>query len=258
MNFRARLVRLFYFIAARLLFLFFTRLNVEGKENIPGAEEGPFILVANHFSLFEVPLMAVLLPQVPIYFGAAELLSDPIVKYGQMGFKDEIIFVKRGQIDRQSLKLALQVLKNKRWLAIFPEGGITETSIAMGAGGEPTDQLAGHNSRASGELLTARPGAAMLAVQSKARILPMAFIGTEKIEAGFKKWGRVPVTVRIGRPFGPLEIPPEIRGRERRQQIDVFGHQMMEAVARLFPAEQRGPYAYIEQKTGSDDKAKSG
>lgn len=245
MSMRGRLIRWVYLLAIRLFFGVMTRLQIEGTEHIPLKDEGPLIVVSNHFSMYEVPLLAIVLPRVPTYFGASELINYPVVRYGFEGFPDEIIFVNRGTIDRQALKAAQNTLANGRWLAIFPEGGITELTIAMGAMGDATDEIVGHNSRLEGTLLPARPGAALLAVQSRARILPIAFIGTEHIEENLKKRRRTPVKVKIGPPIGPFHIDLSLRGRIRREQIDRYGHQMMEAVARLFPAERRGYYRYL-------------
>jgi hypothetical protein len=52
---------------------------------------------------------------------------------------------------------------------------------------------------------------------------------------------RAKVRVRIGKPFGPFRA--EGRGRDRRRQLDEFGHEMMSRIARLLPPERRGHYS---------------
>ena len=50
-----------------------------------------------------------------------------------------------------------------------------------------------------------------------------------------------PVTVNIGKPFGPYRL--EGRDRSNRAVIDEIGHDIMRHVAELIPPEQRGFYS---------------
>ena len=246
MSLYSRFIRNFYIGFARLLFSTLAKVEVSGRENLPDPADGPFIIVANHFSMFEVPMLAIVLPKVPTYFGAKELLANPVVRYGQAGFREEIIFVRRGVIDRTALKAANDSLKNKSWLAIFPEGGITELTVEMSTRGETTESLIGHNSRLPAVLYKARPGAALLAIQSGAKILPISFAGTENLEQNLPRLRRTPIQVNIGKPFGPFQMPIDLNGRSRREVINQFGDEMMESIARLISAEHRGVYNYVE------------
>jgi len=63
------------------------------------------------------------------------------------------------------------------------------------------------------------------------------------------KLRRTPVTIRVGRPFGPLQIDPGLRGRARRQRLDELSDLMMQQIAVLFPPENRGPYRNMELTT---------
>ena len=47
--------------------------------------------------------------------------------------------------------------------------------------------------------------------------------------------------VRVGKPFGPFSVNG--RGRERRQQLDEIGHEIMRRIADLIPPERRGHYS---------------
>jgi hypothetical protein len=49
------------------------------------------------------------------------------------------------------------------------------------------------------------------------------------------------VTVRIGRPFGPFTVTG--RGKERREQLDAIGHEIMQQIAALLPPEKHGIYS---------------
>jgi hypothetical protein len=49
------------------------------------------------------------------------------------------------------------------------------------------------------------------------------------------------VTINIGKPFGPFTASGS--GRERREQLDEIGHEIMRHIAPLLPHEKRGHYS---------------
>ena len=53
---------------------------------------------------------------------------------------------------------------------------------------------------------------------------------------------RTAVSMHIGKPFGPLTLPPDARGKAKRQQLEQLGHEMMQQIAELLPPENRGVY----------------
>jgi len=236
--FRA-LLRYFLTLLAHLLKPLLFDLTVTGWEHLP--ERGPLILISNHFSWFEVFLITLCLPYQPVFFAAAELRQHPILRLIAAPF--EFIPVHRGQADRVALRRALQVLEEGKVLLIFPEGGIDPDLIDEMVEGRSVDPRKGRTSRLSAQLIRARPGAAFLAVRSQAPILPVAFLGTEQVQANLKRWRRTPVSMRIGPVFGPLTLEAELRGRARRRRLDELGDVMMGHIAALLPPENRGPYA---------------
>jgi hypothetical protein len=52
---------------------------------------------------------------------------------------------------------------------------------------------------------------------------------------------RTRLTIRIGHTFGPYSVNG--RGRERREQLEVIGHDIMQNIAALLPPEEHGVYA---------------
>ena len=92
------------------------------------------------------------------------------------------------------------------------------------------------------QLTYAQPGTAYLAVQSKARILPVGLIGTEQILVNMLRLRRTDVTIHIGPVFGPLDLDPAMDRNEQRQYLGALAEQCMYRVAALFPPENRGPY----------------
>ncbi len=124
----------------------------------------------------------------------------------------------RGSFSRSALRSAEAVLRQGGVLGVFPEAG-SWAAVLRGA----------------------RPGSAYLAVRTGVRILPMAFTGLVEVFPELRAGRRARVNFRIGRPFGPFQISG--RGRERREQLDDVGHQIMRQIADLLPEEKRGLYA---------------
>lgn len=90
-------------------------------------------------------------------------------------------------------------------------------------------------------LRPARPGAAFLAARTGVPILPMGFDGVPNVFPRLLRGQRARVTVRIGRPFGPFSATGH--GRERREQLERIGHEIMARIADLLPVDKRGRYS---------------
>jgi 1-acyl-sn-glycerol-3-phosphate acyltransferase len=86
-----------------------------------------------------------------------------------------------------------------------------------------------------------RPGAAFLAAQTGAQVLPIGLDGMEEVFPALGKLRRAKVTVRVGKPFGPFKV--DGKGRERRKQINAIGDEIMYKIAELIPPEKRGHYS---------------
>jgi 1-acyl-sn-glycerol-3-phosphate acyltransferase len=224
----------------RLLFRIFLKLEIEGWEHLPPG--GPLIIIGNHFSLFEAPLLLTFLPYYDriTWLAATELQESRILKYLMKLYN--IIPVWRGQPDRMAIHRALDWLAAGNIVGIMPEGGVDETLRPLTMAGVQTGLHGGPNSRVDPQLITPRPGAAYLAVRSGAPVLPTAFLGSEKILPNLKRLRRTPVRMIIGPVFGPLVIDPTLSKPERRAQLDEMGHEMMRRMAALLPPENRGPY----------------
>ena len=73
------------------------------------------------------------------------------------------------------------------------------------------------------------------------RSCPWDLLGTERVYANVLRFRRTPVTLRVGKPFGPLQIDPTLRGKARRQRLDELADLMMQQIAALFPPECSRP-----------------
>ena len=224
----------------RLLFRIFLKIEIEGWENLPPG--GPLIIIGNHFSLFEAPMLLTFLPyrERITWLAATELQDSRILKALIKLYN--IIPVWRGQPARTAIHRALDWLAAGNIIGIMPEGGVDETLRPLTSAGIQPGLHQGPNSRAVPELITPRSGAAYLAVRSGAPILPTAFLGTELILPNLRRLRRTPVRMIIGPVFGPLVIDPALPKPERRALLDEMGHEMMRHMAALMPPENRGPY----------------
>ena len=181
--------------------------RVEGLEHVP--RHGPFILVANHRSLADPPIIGWAVGhrvgRVVHFMAKEEMRSWPII--GWLAERSGVFWVRRGEGDRSAQRAALRLLGEGRPIAIFPEG--TRSRDAT--------------------LGEAKPGAALLAIRSGAPLLPVGIAGTERLFPGRSRMPhRTRVVVRIG-PIFTLEhvpsgrIPRELLGRETQRIMDEIG-----------------------------------
>lgn len=229
-------------LVGRLIGKIIFDLTIEGAENVPKPRE-PLIVISNHFSWFDAPLLTLALPFQPAFLVATESQRKWWVRTFIFLFHGIPIW--RGQVDRQAFRHALEALDEGKVLGIFPEGGINPELQELIARGQIIPELRGNMSRIDGKLVRARSGTALIAVMSKVRILPVGLIGTERVLDNLRQFRRTPITIRIGPPFGPLDIETSLTGRERRRRLDELTDAMMRRIAALFPPERRGYYQKI-------------
>ena len=192
-----------------------TDLEIVGQENLP--EDGPLLVVANHFSFIDPVAMIRACPWPLEFVGGFQMPNaPPAVRWipKLWGYYP----VHRGTFSTDALRAAESVLAQDGVLGIFPEAGNWATVLRP-----------------------ARPGAAFLAARTGAPIVPMGFEGLTEVFPSLRQGRRARVTLRIGKPFGPLEARG--RGRERRRKLDQLGHKIMRRIAELISPERRGHYS---------------
>ncbi len=216
----------------------FLSVSVSGLEHIPRSEA--LILVSNHFSWFDGPLLMIFMPVRVVFLLAIE--TERVCFFRFLSRTFNLIPIWRGQVDRKAMRAALAALKEGRTVGVFPEGGIDPDMAEVRERGERIEQIAGHTARHRAKLIPAQAGIGLLASQAQTRLLPVAVLGSEKILVNLRRLRRTRVRIRVGRPFGPLTIPAETPRRQRRRHIDALTDETMQQIASLLPPGNRGPY----------------
>ena len=194
------------------------RLRIQGRELIPG--QGPFILATNHLHWLDSPVVATIFP-----YRAWVFAGEKWAKHWLLGpfFRSlGAIFVRRGEVDRQALRQALDVLRGGGVLGMAPEGTRSKT----------------------GGLQQGRTGAAYLAFRAGVPILPVACTGQEKVLPALRRLRRATIHVAIGTPFPP----PQVEGKATSADIQAFTDEIMYCLAAMLPPEYRGVYRDVTER----------
>jgi len=209
----------FYYVVrvmVRILLFLLTSCQVRGKENVPS--QGPVLVVANHLSLADPPLLGVSLGRKVIFMAKEELFRSRFSSYFIRSLGAFPVY--RKQRNRQAIRQAKQVLAEGLVLALFPEGKRSRNT----------------------QLQSALSGSALIAVHSGAPILPVGIIGTERVKGVAWVLHRPQITVNIGHPF---HLPP-VDGKLTKDELARLISYIMERIAELLPQEYRGNYVKKE------------
>jgi 1-acyl-sn-glycerol-3-phosphate acyltransferase len=167
------LYNLFKWSVVSPMFHAYFRGRIYGAENVP--QKGPLIVVSNHASDFDPPIVSCCVQRPVAYMAKEELFRVPVLKqaitlYGAYP-------VKRGTADRAAIRAAMNCLQQGWAVGVFLQG--TRTPDAR--------------------ISAPKLGAALIAAKAKVPLLPVSLWGTQKIvQKGSAVPRRVPVTVRIG------------------------------------------------------------
>lgn len=175
--------RLVRWILLPILRLWF-RVRISGEENIPA--KGAAIVVPNHKSFLDSFFVALATKRHVRFMGKSELfegvMGRPFVALGAFP-------VRRGTSDQDALDTARIILRQGELLALFPEGTRVREPTTLG---EP------------------KRGAARLALEAGAPMIPAAITGTDHIWLGpIPKPKRVQIAFAAPVPVEAIDPTPE-------------------------------------------------
>jgi len=149
-----------------------------GRENIP--QKDSFIMVANHGSLLDPPLLGHALRRNISFMAKAELFKIPVLGFiiNACGAYP----VKRGIADKNTIKTACEKLSNNNSIGIFIDG----------------------TRQKNGRVNKPKQGAALLAFKNQKLLLPVAIVNSHKL-IRFKFC--IPffskIVIKVGKPIQP-------------------------------------------------------
>jgi 1-acyl-sn-glycerol-3-phosphate acyltransferase len=145
------------------------RVRVSGVEHIP--TDGPAIVAPNHKNFLDAFFIGVATHRHVHYMAKVELFKGPLAwLFPRLG----AFPVRRGEADREALETARAILRAGGVVVVFPEGTRVEEPDALGS---------------------PHHGAARLALETGAPIIPAAITGTSRLwRGGMPKARRVQLT----------------------------------------------------------------
>src|SRR5262245_12234883 len=157
--------RSLFAVVFRIIF----RTHITGRDRVP--RHGPLLLVSNHISFADPPLLGVATPRQVDFMAMVELFRHPLL--AQLVRAVGSFPVDRSRVDHTAVREAVRRLRDGRCIGIFPEGGIrlTERSVL---GGDPH----------------IKPGIETLALLGHAPILPVVIRDSRKPYAWRNWWVR--------------------------------------------------------------------
>ena len=152
-----------------------------GRENIP--KKGSFILVSNHGSLLDPPLLGHALGRNISFMAKSELFSIPL-----LGFIIKACGaypVKRGIADKNTIKTACEKLSNNNSIGIFIDG----------------------TRQKDGRVNKPKQGAALLAFKNQKFLLPVAIINSNRlVKLRFFIPLFTKIVIKVGKPIKPPKV----------------------------------------------------
>jgi 1-acyl-sn-glycerol-3-phosphate acyltransferase len=183
-------------------------LRTAGMDTLRGEQR--YVLVANHYSYFDIPCILAAVTQPIRFMAKASLFRIPLFGWalGKAGFIP--IDRKNRRTAVKSFDLAAERIRKGNTIVIFPEEGRTRTR----------------------ELRPFQRGAFLLALKAQLPMVPLALDGTFSVfPVGARRITPGPVTVRVGTPIETAGLTlrgKEMLATESRAQIEtmLFGHPM--------------------------------
>jgi len=175
------------------IYKFVFRGHLIGRENIP--QKNSFIMVSNHGSLLDPPLLGHALGRNISFMAKAELFKIPF-----LGFIIKACGaypVKRGIADKNTIKTACKKLSNDNSIGIFIDG----------------------TRQKNGRVNKPKQGAALLAFKNQKLLLPVAIVNSHRL---IKFKFCIPLFSKIVIKVGKPVKPPQSSSRDDLQFVTML------------------------------------
>ena len=189
--------KLIYQLVSKLFVLpiykFVFRGHLIGRENIP--KKNSFIMVSNHGSLLDPPLLGHALGRNISFMAKAELFKIPL-----LGFIIKACGaypVKRGIVDKNTIKTACKKLSHDNCIGIFIDG----------------------TRQKNGRVNKPKQGAALLAFKNQKLLLPVAIVNSHRL-IRFKFF--IPLFSKIVIKVGKPVQPPQSSSRDDLNSVTIY------------------------------------
>ena len=175
------------------IYKFVFRGQLIGRENIP--QKNSYIMVSNHGSLLDPPLLGHALRRNISFMAKAELFKIPV-----LGFIIKACGaypVKRGIVDKNTIKTACKKLSNENCIGIFIDG----------------------TRQKNGRVNKPKQGAALLAFKNQKLLLPVAIVNSHRL-IRFKFF--IPLFSKIVIKVGEPVQPPQSSSKNDLNSVTIY------------------------------------
>ncbi|WP_217134067.1 lysophospholipid acyltransferase family protein [Leucobacter chinensis] len=187
--------------------------RVIGSESVP--HNGPVLLVSNHLSGLDTILIPCFSPRQVRFLAKASLFATPFKNWVMRGVGAVPVQREASNEAQQALETGRDLLLSGSVFAVFPEGSRSTTGL----------------------LNKGRSGAAWLALETGATVVPIGLQGTG--HHSHQSHGKQPVVIRFGAPLELDDLSDLPRGRARREATE----RIMRAIQELSGQAFSGEYA---------------
>jgi len=193
----------------KLLGKFWLSYRVVGKEKLVGLEGG-LLIVSNHVSFLDPPLVGIAFDEGIHYFARKTLFDSPIANF--LFTQCNAIPVNQDKPEVSSLKRVIALLRDGEKVVIFPEGERSLDGVMN---------------------MTAQPGVGLIVTKADVPILPVRLFGPEKaLPRGSKKLEKYPVTLVVGDVIRPENLVGDL-SLPTKERYEGIARRVMEEIAKL-------------------------
>ncbi|MEI7904302.1 MAG: lysophospholipid acyltransferase family protein [Candidatus Firestonebacteria bacterium] len=193
--------------SAELLFRLFFRIKINGYENIPTT--GPFIVLCNHVSMFDPPLLGAFISTRVVGFMARDSLFKNKL-FGWYIRRLNAIPINRGTGFRGGYEKVISALEKGLGIIAFPEG-------TRSVDGEPQ---------------RAKAGIGMLVYEAKVPVIPCLIEGAHEALPRGRKLPKLfsPINLNFG---GPIEYSDLLARPEAKAVYQAIADRAMEDIIKM-------------------------